>query len=339
MMDPLPVDDQAGPANDPATPAPTPAPAPPPPPARDSTLLLYRVLVGVLLAALLAGWALFDHLYEKQAQSVVALQQMLALGGPPADAPGAPGMPGGPEAPPAPLKVIDVRERFASRTKAHPDKADYSDLYYASPIASVHLHIMAEEQVCPLHIHRKSYEATVIVEGLASVTHVWGKDGALTTRKGEYPPGVLIASPPFCGHEWDNPSKTAKLGNLVFGRPQFDGNLYVKPDDPKMKQGAEPFVYDPARDLQDVAAGTEPSRRHPLPALEGHMSALVVKTTARVEPQLNRPVFIYVTHGSGVLDDGKSFAVKAGSLATIDGGPAVTVRAEGEPLAAVVFEP
>jgi mannose-6-phosphate isomerase-like protein (cupin superfamily) len=325
MTDPLPAealpDPPAGPtAAAPAAPAPAPS-------SRDATLLLYRVLVGVLLAALIGGWAVFDHLYDEQLRSVAALEQRLAFSGPP------------PGASPAPLKVTDVGAHFANLSRTQAEKADYSELYYASPIASVHMHMMAEEQVCPLHIHRRTFEATVIVDGNASVTQVWGMDGALTSRKTDVGPGVLIASPPFCGHQWDNTSKTAKLGNLVFGLPQFDGNLYVKADDPRMKQGGEPFVYDPARDLQEVAAGAEPSRRRALPVLDGHMSALFVKTTARVEPHLGRPVFVYVTHGTGVIDDGQAFPVTERSLATIDGGPAVTLRAQGGPLAALVFEP
>jgi hypothetical protein len=323
--------DEAAPAS-PADEAPV---APPPAPSGDATLLVYRILTGVLLVALIGAWVFFDRLYEKQARTIAALEQKVAV----LSAPPAPRAAPPPEAQEPDIDVTDVGARLAEIARQYPDRSDYSETYYGSAAASVHMHVMGDEQTSPLHIHRKANEATVIVDGVAEVTHVFGKDGALVTRQGRFPPGSLIASPPFCGHRWFNPSKTQKLGNLVFTLPRFDGNLYVQPDDARLQKGGEPFLYDPARDLEEIAAGAEPNKRRALPILGGRMSVLAIKSTARIEHPAGKPVVTYVLRGAGVLDNGHAYPVKERHLAVINRGPAVTARAEGGPMALLVFEP
>jgi hypothetical protein len=233
------------------------------------------------------------------------------------------------------VKVFDVGARFAQLSAEQPDTSDISDAYYRAPNASVHMHIMAEEQTCPLHIHRRTNEATVIVDGTAEVTHVWGDRGKLETKSAPRGPGWLIASPPFCGHRFENRSRTAKLGNLVFASPGFDGNFYVAADDERMQKGKEPFFYDVAKAVAELPPGPEPNVKTPLPALDGHLSALAVRKGVKLDGRPDAPVFLYVVQGKGALADGHALHERNLVVAY---APAV-VRAEGATMAAFLFEP
>ncbi len=322
------------------------APAAPLASAPSAQVTVYRVLVGALVAAAFVEAALFTRLLADQRALVAELRAraeapLSASAASSASASGstrvaAPAASGARVDARPDVTISDLSGRLAEIERDFPDAPDSSVTFFNSPRASVHMHVMGREQICPLHLHRASFEATAIVSSVAHVTNVFGKDGALVTRTADYAPGAVISSPPECGHEWVNPSKQHKLGNLVFAAPAFDLNQYVRKDDPRMLKGAEPLFYEPTADLDALANGAEPSRLRKLDLMDGRMSALVVKTTARIEVAPGRPIVAYVLRGQGWLDGAEPHAIKATTLAVIDHG-SIGVRAE-QPTALLLFD-
>jgi hypothetical protein len=234
------------------------------------------------------------------------------------------------------VEVFDVKARFEAISRERSEVADFSQTYFVSDTATVHMHVMGRGQSCPLHIHRKTHEATVIVAGQAEVHQRWGEGGTFTERQGPHVPGELIASPPLTGHAWFNRDEERMLGNLVFATPPFDGNLYVTPENPRMLQGTAPFVFQPAEALQAFTAGTEPLREEPLPALQGRMTSLLLKGTHALEATRQAPVVLYVATGTGTLEARKSNPLQPGQLWVLR--RPVQLRAQA-PLAMYLFRP
>lgn len=237
------------------------------------------------------------------------------------------------------VEVFDVPAVFEALAKKNPDAADVSDTFFFSDTATVHLHVMGRGQACPLHIHRRTHEATVIVAGQAEVHQIWGRDGVLAERRGTHHPGALIASEPFTGHAWFNRAEDQMLGNLVFATPRFDGNLYVEPTDARLMQGPEPFTYAPTRALVLLAEQAGGVAVETLPALEGKMSSVVLAKGEHVlKATRAEPVIAYVAEGAGSLTAAEERPVKPGQLWVLRRDATVRV-AEGASLMLYVFRP
>ncbi|MFY2562325.1 hypothetical protein ACN469_32325 [Corallococcus terminator] len=237
------------------------------------------------------------------------------------------------------VEVFDVPAVFESLAKKNPDAADVSDTFFFSDGATVHLHVMGRGQACPLHIHRRTHEATVIVAGQAEVQQIWGRGGVLAERRGTHHPGALIASEPFTGHAWFNRAEDQMLGNLVFATPRFDGNLYVEPTDARLAQGPEPFTYAPTRALVLLAEQAGGVAVETLPALEGKVSSVVlVKGEHALTATRAEPVIAYVVEGAGTLEAAEERPVKPGQLWVLRRDATVRVT-EGASLMMYVFRP
>lgn len=236
----------------------------------------------------------------------------------------------------ADIEVYDVPARFEALSREHSDAADTSETYFYSDTATVHMHVMGRGQTCPLHFHRVTHEATVIVAGRADVQQRWGANGTFAERQGTHAPGELIASPPFTGHQWVNPAEDRMLGNLVFASPRFDGNLYVKAEDKRMLQGSAPFTFEPATALAAFSTGTEPLREEKLPALQGRMSSVLLKDSYAVEATREAPAVVYVAGGEGSLEGKGTHPVKPGQLWVLRVGARLHASS---PLALYVFRP
>ncbi|MBZ4418938.1 cupin domain-containing protein [Myxococcus sp. RHSTA-1-4] len=234
------------------------------------------------------------------------------------------------------VEVFDVPARFEALARENPDSADISQTYFTEDTASVHMHVMGRGQTCPLHIHRRTHEATIIVTGQAEVRQSWGDGDGLAHRMGVHGPGELIASPPFTGHAWFNRATDRMLGNLVFAWPPFDGNLYVEGEDARMTKGTAPFVHVPAAAL---ASFREDVREQKLPALDGRMSSvLLAKGTHALVATREAPVVVYVAEGEGAIEAPDERPVKPGQLWVLR-RDAKLRAAEGRPLALYVFRP
>jgi hypothetical protein len=214
-------------------------------------------------------------------------------------------------------------------------RADHTDGEYnllQNETGSAHLHVIGTGQMCPLHIHRRTHEATVIVAGQPTIRTFHGESGALVGRGLLARPGTLVASPPFCGHEWNNLTG-APQGNLVFASPPFDGNLYLRDDDPRMLPGSAPFV-----DVPDPAA---PAGREPLPVADGHLERLVVTGNSTVEADPRVQSVAYVALGSGnATTAATTLPVRPGSALLLTRDVPTTLSATpGDPLTVYLFSP
>jgi hypothetical protein len=235
-----------------------------------------------------------------------------------------------------PVEVFDVQTRFEGISRERSQAADISQTFFFSDSATVHMHVMGRGQTCPLHIHRRTHEATIIVAGQAEVLQRWGEQGAFSERQGSHAPGELIASPPLTGHAWFNRAEDRMLGNLVFATPPFDGNLYVEKDNPRMLTGTAPFTYSASEALKAFASTGENVREEPLPVLQGRMSSVLLKDTYALEGTRQAPIIVYVAEGSGTIEGRKSNPVQPGQLWVLR----TSVRLHAvKPLAIYVFRP
>jgi Cupin len=220
------------------------------------------------------------------------------------------------------LTVIDLNEEIATATRTRAEEADTVRWFLRTPEASIHLHALGPHQTCPLHIHRKSHETTLVVSGAADVTHVYGADAA-EQRLTHAHPGMLIDSPPFCGHAWKNAGPDGLQANLVMESPPFDGNLYLDDADRSRANGPPPAVDDVLADLADFARSSEPSRTVPVP--NGRLSILFLRSEGEVAADPKGTLAVYTVAGSGTLDGASGARGARAQLA-----PKVLVLATGE---------
>ena len=301
----------------------------------NRSLSVYRTLAAALaLSTAGAAW-MVQRLLDDNELLATRLAQSRAAAPPPG-----PTLPGG-EAPAPEITLVAVGERLAEIEQQNPTRSDISETYFGDPAASMHMHVMGFGQTCPLHLHRITEEATIIVGGVAEVTQTWGASGALTTRQGRYTAGSLVRSAAFCGHEFRNPSSEHMLGNLVIAAPPFDGNLYVRPEDPRMLRGAEPFNLDLAAAHARFASGAGPSERVVLPILQGRLSTLLLRGEVALASDDAHPALVYVAAGAGNLRVGRHDApLRATHLVALRARHPATLRTgEGATLAAFIFHP
>jgi len=234
--------------------------------------------------------------------------------------------------------AVDLAARLTAMEREKPMATDRSETFLAVPEATVHMHLMGYEQMTPLHVHRSEDEATIIVSGEAQVLQIFGRGGERATREGVYRPGELISSPAWCGHEWVNPHADRMQGNLVFAVPPFHGNLHLRPDDPRLLQGGEPFVYDPHAELAAFAASGEDFRVTRLPILGGAMSSLLLNGEYVVEPSPQGATVGYVAAGTVLLEGYGEMG--PAHLLLFNASSPVVVRARGNaPAALYLFDP
>jgi hypothetical protein len=237
------------------------------------------------------------------------------------------------------LVVFDVGADFAQMAQNR-RFSDQSTAYFGNEQTTVHMHVMGMEQTCPLHLHRDSHEVTAIVVGTARVTQIFGSDGGLEKVEGAYPPGSVVASPPFCGHEWYNPDTEHMLGNLVFSRPSFDGNFYLHPTDPRLLKGGAPFHAQAQAALERLAHSGQSSLLEPLPVMDGHMAILALQGESTLAAVKGSQV-IYTLAGEGVIQVGRrKLPLRETYLAVSAAEHAVRLQADsGHPLALLIFDP
>lgn len=301
---------------------PSPADGPHAAPSRRTLLLHRLVIAGLLLVLAVLGLRLYP------------LRRMVLPdrgdGGAQAGASGlSPAPPG--------IVVYDLAEHLARIEQALAHQSDVSETFFESATATVHMHVIGFEQSAPLHIHRRSHEVTAIVSGSPEVLQIHGRNGKHHRREGTYRPGVLVYSPPFCGHKWVNPAKDRMQGNLVFASPRFDGNLYVEQDDARLIQGGEPVIYEPDAELSVFLAGSLPYESKRLPMMDGKMTGLLIREHMRLDA-VSGPSVIYVARGACTMEAGEEYALHEQHLLVLPPHTAVVFRAgHGTPVSMIVF--
>jgi len=241
---------------------------------------------------------------------------------------------------PAAVRITDLAELVAGFVRDYPDKSDVSHPLYQSAAASVHVHALGFEQTVPLHIHRTTEEATVILTGAPRVTLAFARNGKRATLEQTARPGTLIYSPPFTGHEWFNPDPKGMQANLVFASPSFDGNFYLKSTDRRLLKGGEPLVYDPDRSLRTFLATGRPFSIERLPMRRDKLASVLVSSEATIPAHPVSPTLLYVIQGSGVLQTDTEYPIRPKMLIEIPPGAGIVIRAKpGTPLAIIAFRP
>ena len=240
------------------------------------------------------------------------------------------------------IEVIDVAAQVADARRTRRNFADTVNWFYVSETGTAHLHVLTVHQTCPLHIHRNSYEATLILSGGAEVTHVFGDGGELMQTTTHLGPGSVVATPPLCGHAWKNAEPDDMQANLVFESPRFDGNLYVASTDPIMKPGARPSLHDLPRELAAFVTSGETLREVDLPLPGRVLTEVFVRGETSLPVVSGRTLLVYVVAGGGTLEDesdpSSHVPLRAQSIAIAHDGRPVTVRTS-EPTALLVFRP
>lgn len=189
--------------------------------------------------------------------------------------------------------------------------------------------------MCPLHIHRTTHEATIIVSGEPEVVHVYGDGDALTQTTRRIPPGWLVYSRPLCGHQWTNDTSTPQ-GNLVIAAPKFDGNLYLHADDVRMLPGSSPTLSDPDAALEAMPqSGWAPLELGGTTSTAMPLRLAVVRDRLTVHEDPAKDTVLYVARGQGQL---AGQALQPGVAVVLGGGEAEVIEAV-EPMVVWVFSP
>jgi hypothetical protein len=235
-----------------------------------------------------------------------------------------------------PLKIVDLPARAAAIEKTEAERADISETYFASSCCSVHMHLLGKQQRCPLHLHRRAHEVSVVVSGEPEVLQVYPLSGELQRRTAPAAPGTLVYSPPLCGHAWRNRDPGRMQANLVFSAPPFEGNFYVEVDDPRLLQGTESARYAPTELLSRLRPD-EAFRLEPLPIMAGRFAALLVRSEAELPPAaVERVLYVALGHVSATSHRGAELGAQ--QLVFVPAQSPFKLRAR-EPSVLFVFTP
>jgi hypothetical protein len=142
-----------------------------------------------------------------------------------------------------------------------------------------------------------------------------------------YPAGTLIALPALCAHRWHNVTPGAYHNNLVFSRPTFTFNEFVKPDDPALLRASPPSIVDLPGRLSEFLKTDQAAELAALLALGGTLFTLFARDAYVVAARGKEPVSFYVVQGEGEIDAGKHSALKPGDLAVMTRGAGARLTA------------
>ena len=238
------------------------------------------------------------------------------------------------------LRVVNIVERGHELVRDDPTNPSMNDTFYMTKAASIHLHVIGPNAACPLHVHRNNEEATLVVEGLAHVTTRFGRDGQSASLDEVYPAGTLIALPTLCAHRWHNVTPGAYHNNLVFSRPAFTFNEFVKPDDPTLLRASPPSIVDLPERLSEFLKTDKAAELGPLPALGGTLFTLFVRDAYVVAARGKEPVSFYVVQGEGEIDASTRGALGPDDLAMMTHGAGARLTAHpGKALVGLLFYP
>jgi len=217
----------------------------------------------------------------------------------------------------------NVQEDAAAIYETQPWIIDYARTYYANDSATVHMHLLGGSQICPLHLHRQTEEVGIVVSGAGAYEFWEGEadepDAGHFTRV-DINPGDLLLSPAGSGHQVDNLDMEAPLAVLVIGLPKFDGNLYLRRDDPRVRGGAPCSVH-------ELAVGTTPDGSSGV-HVEGawtlgaatDVRSLSVRGTQAIRTTLDRLLYVAAGVGRIGVAGADSLPLEPGLLLLLDGG-------------------
>lgn len=212
---------------------------------------------------------------------------------------------------------IDLVAQVAKYTAAHAGATDLSAQFYGDDRLSVHLHMMAPGQFCPLHHHPEGYELSAIVEGAGFVRG----DGPSGLEENQLAPGDVVVSTKHSRHEFGNGENDKYLAALVVATPRFEGNLYVRESAPR---GSGQSALLPA-------PGQRPGYRDIPFAPWTHVQRHVVDQPTRLPS--GGTLVIYVRQGRGALGEpgsNQALRLSAPQVVVTRDAPELLVSSTGE---------
>ncbi len=262
-------------------------------------MLRYRVAVVVLSAATLA-----------LALALFARRDVEADRAPPATAPEA-------------VTIVDLAEEAARLGRVSAEQVDSETWLLRSEFGGVALRALSQRQQVPLHLHRFTEEAAVVLAGEVEL-----RGFARGERTALHPaPTTVVAWPPYQAHALVNRSDARVAVVLDFVSAPDDGPTFLDGDDERVRLGDGAEVVELRA---DAPAGARPLRMSGL-------ATLAVAGEAAVDPSPG-PTAILVAAGDGWLDAGGAHPIRAGSFARVPAGAAIRLRAR-TPLALLVYQP
>lgn len=239
------------------------------------------------------------------------------------------------------IRVFDLDRQILAANVEFKNKADFIEAMFEGSVGTVHTHALGLEQRVPLHIHKQSEEAVVILSGAPEVKQIYGDaNGQLASKESTPALGTVVYSPPLCGHAWRNPNVETMQANLVFAAPPFEGNFYVADDDERMRRGQAPHSYDVADDLRAFEATDAASALRDLPFMQGTLKTLLVRKEHKLLEDGESATVLLVLSGEGRFQRKDSIPLRKNHLMVVPVGWAgVLSAADGETLALLVFKP
>ena len=285
------------------------------------------LLASIVLLAVMGFMLLADEEDEAPASR--------APSAPPPPAP-APVPPSGPR-----IRVIDLDRQILAANEEFASMADFVETLFSGSVGTVHTHALGHGQRVPMHIHKQSDEAVVILSGAPEVKQIYGNEsGAFANRSTTPALGTVVYSPPWCGHAWLNPNAETMQANLVLAAPPFEGNFYVADDDERMRRGKEPHSYSITDDLKAFEATKAPSSLRDLPFMPGTLKTLFVRTEHALGKDAESATVMLVVSGEGQFQRKDVIALRKNHLMIVPVGWEGSLQAKaGATLALLVFKP
>jgi FkbM family methyltransferase len=295
----------------------------------DRSINGYRFAVVVLLGVILAlSWALREE--EKPGEIIAAL---------PSDSPGTPAPPPDPKPPGERVTMVDLAAEAEAIGVEQGDAVATLKSYYRSPLGSVYLHVLNEDQSRPLHLQRFSAEVAAVIAGRPSVLHAYGRDGKVSKSESRYGAGTVIQTPAHCGQRWHRHPAEKRIAYLEFSSPPFDGDIYLEGDDQRFVKGSAPSVFDPEQEIEQLlAAGKTDHRLRTLGMMGGKLSSLATTGTVNIEA-VPGPSILFVARGQGELTADRKQPIRALQLVYVKPNTPLVVRPEDGPLVLLLFRP
>jgi hypothetical protein len=193
--------------------------------------------------------------------------------------------------------------------------------------------------VCQFHLHQGNEEVTLVVQGLAHVTTGFGRDGQPASTDDVYKEGTLIALPRYCGHSWHNVTPGTFDTNLVFSRPAFTFNEFIKKSDPRVLKSPAPSPVNLHERLVAFIASGKPFEDEPLPALGGALHAVLFRDSYVIHAQRKEPASVTIISGEADFTAPRRAHVVPYDLAILAHGDGARLVASHGPVAALLLYP
>lgn len=227
------------------------------------------------------------------------------------------------------VRLIPVYEMVNDGVAQRPNVTDISFPLEQGASAGLHIHILAPDQMTPMHIHDAATEVTLILTGSPTINFAYGESGEVVHESVEAAQNALLLIPPGSGHEWENKGPGFQA-NLVYSRPKFLGNRYVRRSDPRLAAGVRLQQYS-ASEL----AGDEPGLT---PIGDSGVYAVSIGESWEL-PDRESIAYFFLTQGEAQIStQTQQAAIGPGHLVVIPAGVGLSMAAQNSQALGYLFQ-